>query len=157
MEEGLSPGFLLIFLLPFHVTGGAAVGYTLRRLAQNGLSLESLSRSGFFLLWGLMFGCFPLLFGAGIDSIWFRLAQWGLFLGTIVVVAFCFQWLRDVYSQPGMFVATFGFAFFVLGLTVTAMTLASDGSNGLPVGLIFCAVGGILTLTGVWMLLRSGR
>ena len=48
MEE-VPTGFLMAFLLPFHVAGGAALGVALRRLVQDGLTLSNLA-SNLFLL-----------------------------------------------------------------------------------------------------------
>ncbi|MGD2207625.1 MAG: hypothetical protein PVH17_12700 [Anaerolineae bacterium] len=154
MEE-TPVGFLIAFLLPFHVGGGAAVGVALRRIVDGGSGFQRLLRGGFLLLWGVVFGGLPLMFGLTVKPGWFVLLQLAVFLGTIVLVAVRYEWLRALYSQPAMFVASFGFAFFVVGLAVATSLFSGGDPTGLLVGLIFAGVGGILTLVGVWMLLRE--
>ena len=154
MEEA-PLSFLMAFLLPFHIGGGAALGIALRRIIQDGLKLSSLAGNGFFLLWGSMFGGLPLVFGLVSGSAWLVVIQLAVFLGTIVAVSLGYEWLRDLYSHPGMFVASFGLVFFVIGAALTVTLLGEGDSGGLPVGLIFAGIGGTLTLIGIWLLLRS--
>jgi hypothetical protein len=78
-----------------------------------------------------------------------------LFLGAIVLVALGYDWLRELYSQPGMFVASFGFVFFLVGAALTMTILSGGDAEGWPVGLVFGGVGGLVTLFGVWILLRA--
>jgi Gpi18-like mannosyltransferase len=123
--EQFPGGFLLVFLLPFHLGGGAALGFALRRMVQDGFKLSSLS------------------------------LQLAVFLGTIVAVAFFYEWLRDLYSHPGMFLASFGFVFFLVGAALLTTVLLGEGTDGILVSLVFAGIGGLLTLIGVWMLLRT--
>lgn len=148
-------GFFMVFLLPFHVGGGVALGIALRRMIQGHFKLSSLAGSGFLLLWGSMFGGLPLVFGLTAGSAWFFLLQLALFLGTIVAVALGYEWLRDLYSHPGMFVASFGLVFLGIGFALTATLLGEGDADGMVVGLVFGGIGGVLTLLGIWMLLRS--
>jgi hypothetical protein len=148
-------GFLMAFLLPFHVAGGAALGAALRRSVQGGFAFSNLRTNGLLLVWGAMFGGIPLLFGVAIEPSWFFLLQLGLFFGTIAVVAVCYEWLRDLYAQPGMFVATFGFVFFVVGAAVSTIWLGGGETTSLLLGLLFGGLGGLLTLLGIWMLWRG--
>jgi hypothetical protein len=147
-------GFLMVFLLPFHLGGGAALGFALRSMFKEGFKPASITRNGFFLIWGSMFGGLPLVFGLAMGSGRFFLLEVAIFLGAIVLVAVAYDWLRELYSQPGMFVASFGFVFFLIGAALTTTFLSEGEPGGLPVGLVFCAVGGLVTLAGVWMLLR---
>jgi hypothetical protein len=154
MEE-MTTSFLVVFLLPFHVGGGAALGVALRRTVQKGFSLANLVANVFFVIWGAMFGGIPLVFGLGLGTPWLFLLQLGIFLGTIVAVALGYEWLRDVYSHPGMFVATFGLVFFAVGAALAVSLLADDASEGILFGLAFCGVGGFVLLLGVWLMLRN--
>lgn len=153
MEEQL-PSFLVAFLLPFHVAGGAAIGAGLRRAFQGGFGLDKLLSSAFLLLWGSIFGGVPLAFGLAMGHAWFVLLQIAVFLGAIVVMAIGYEWLRNLYSHPGMFLASFGLVFFVVGLAV-AGSLASGDASGLLVGFIFGGVGGAILIAGIVMLLRT--
>jgi hypothetical protein len=152
---GESTGFLTAFLLPFHVIGGVAVGIAARRVIQSGFKLTSLASNAFLLLWGGMFGGMPLIFGLAMGPNWFFPLQLGVFLGTAALVAWQFEWLRDLYSQPAMWLASFGFIFFVIGAGLAVSLLAEGDTSGLIFGVVFGGVGGILTLVGVWMMLRS--
>jgi hypothetical protein len=153
--EAAPTGFLLAFLLPFHLGGGAALGIALRSIFKDGFKPSSIAHNGFLLVWGGMFGGLPLVFGLTMGSGGFFLLEVGVFVGAIVLVAVAYEWLRELYSQPGMFVASFGFVFFLIGVALTTTFLSAGSTDGLPVGLIFAGVGGIITLTGVWMLVRS--
>lgn len=148
-------GLLLAFLLPFHVGGGAALGIALRRFAQEGFKPMGLLRNAFLLLWGSVFGGMPLLFGLSMEPGWVFWLQLGTFLGCVAFVAARYEWLRDLYSHPGMFVASFGLAFLLVGATVTTFMLVTGDSEVLLVGLVFVGVGGLITLAGLWMLLRD--
>ena len=106
MEEPV--GFLLAFLFPFHLLGGAAVGIVLRKLIDNGFKLTSLADNGFLLLWGGMFGGIPLFFGLMMgcsllrNSLCFWVPQ-PLWAGSSSCCAACIAcqrcgWLRAVLS-----------------------------------------------------------
>jgi hypothetical protein len=153
-SESAIAGFLLVFLLPFHLGGGAALGVALRGIYKEGFKLSSIAENGFFLVWGSMFGGLPLVFGLTMGSAWFFLLEVAVFLGAIVLVAVRYEWLRDLYSQPGMFVASFGFVFFLIGAALATTMLSGGATDAWPIGLIFAGVGGIITLIGVFMLLR---
>jgi hypothetical protein len=154
--DDLPLGFLMAFLLPFHLGGGVALGVALRRIVQGGFKFSSLAGNGFLLLWGAVFGGLPLLFGLAAGPSWFVFLQLATFLGTIIVVAVGYEWLRDLYSQPAMFVATFGLFFLLIGTALTASLLSQGDTDGLLIGLIFAGIGGIITLAGGLWLLRSG-
>ena len=111
--------------------------------------------NGFLLVWGATFGGIPLLFGLSMGVAWFVALQLAIFGGAIVAVALFYEQLRDLYRHPGMFMATFGLVFFVIGAAL-AVTLSSDmDKTGLLVGLIFAGVGGLLLLGGVWALVKK--
>jgi len=153
--EGAPTGFVLAFLLPFHIGGGAAIGVALHHTFKDGFSCSGLFASGFLFLWGALFGGIPLVFGLGMDSLWFFVLQLVVFVGTIVTVALGYDWLRDLYTNPGMFVATFGLSFFVVGVALATL-LASDGeAAGILMGLIFGGIGGALLLLGIVLMLRN--
>ena len=149
-------GFLLTFLLPFHMGGGVALGIALHRLMQDGFTFSNLTDNGFLLIWGMMFGGLPLLFGLAVGPAWFMLLQLAVFLGTIIVVAFYYEWLRDLYSHPAMFLATFGLIFLLIGAALTFSVLGQGNADSLLIGLILAGIGGLITLGGVLWLLRSG-
>lgn len=149
-------GFLIAFLLPFHLGGGVALGIALHRMMQGGFKFSNLAGNGFLLVWGAMFGGLPLLFGLTAGPSWFAFLQLATFLGTIIVVALCYEWLRDLYSHPAMFMATFGLFFLLVGMALTVSLLGQSSIDGLFVGLIFAGIGGLITLAGVIWLLRSG-
>ena len=127
MEEPF-PSFLVAFLLPFHIAGGAAIGAALRRAFQGGFSVGKLLSNAFLLLWGSIFGGVPLVFGLATGQAWFVLLQIAVFLGAIIVIAIGYEWLRNLYSHPGMFLASFGLVFFVIGVAVAVSLLASRNS-----------------------------
>ncbi len=154
--ENTPTSFLLLFLLPFHLGGGAALGIALRGIVKDGISVSSIVRNGFLLVWGGMFGGLPLVFGLSLGSHWFFLLELAIFLGAIVLVAVGYEWLRGLYSQPGMFVASFGLVFFLIGAALATTLLGSGDSQATPIGLIFGGVGAFITLAGVLMLLRAG-
>ena len=154
MEE-MSTSFVLAYLLPFHIGGGAALGVALRRTFQDGLSLSGCTSNAFFFVWGALFGGIPLLIGSAFESSWIVVVQVIAFGGTIILVAVFYDWLRDLYRQPGMFVASFGFVFFIVGAALTSFILTSGDSEGFWIGLIFVGVGGLITLVGVGLLLRD--
>jgi len=153
MEE--STGFLTAFLLPFHVMGGVALGIAARRVIQNGFKLTNLVGNGFLLLWGSMFGGIPLIFGLAMGPGWFFPLQLGVFLGTAALVAWQFEFLLDLYRLPEMWLATFGFVFFVIGAGIASSMLAEGDTSGLIFGLAFGGPGLILVLVGVGMMLRG--
>lgn len=153
MDES-SLGFLIAFLLPFHVGGGAALGIALRRIFSGGFKLSNLAGNGFLLVWGATFGGIPLLFGLSSGMAWFVALQLAVLIGSIIAVAVFYEQLRDLYRHPGMFLATFGLVFFVVGAALT-VTIGGEAGTGLLVGLIFAGVGGLLTLGGVWALLKK--
>jgi hypothetical protein len=153
--DGAPPGFLVAFLLPFHIGGGAALGIALRKVFQNGFSLSNLVTNGFLILWGILFGGIPLAFGLEWETSWLFALQLTVFLGTVAVAGLAYEWLRDLYSVPGMWVASFGFVFFVIGAAVAASLLIDGQPSGLLFGLVFGGVGGTLALAGIWMLWRG--
>lgn len=153
MEE--STGFLTAFLLPFHVLGGAALGIAAHRVIQNGFKLTNLVGNGFLLLWGSMFGGIPLIFGLVMGPGWFFPLQLGVFWGTAALVAWQFEFLLNLYRLPAMWLATFGFVFFVIGAGIAGSLLAQGDTSGLIFGLAFGGPGGILVLVGVWMMLQG--
>ena len=148
--------FLVAFMMPFHVAGGAAIGAALHKIIGDGVTLRTIRDNAFLFLWGALFGGMPLVFALAAGSIWVIVLQLGLFCGATVVVAWRYEWIRDLYSQPGMFVATFGLAFAIIGAAISMLILSAGDPGGLLIGLIFGGVGGLLTLVGIWMLLRSG-
>jgi len=147
-------GLFMAFFLPFHVIGGAALGTVARRLFQGGFKLSNLAGSGLTILWGAMFGGLPLLFGLVIGSIWLLLFQLIIFIGSIIAVALFYDWLRDLYRLPEMWVASFGFVFLMVGIGLTIPILSKGNTDALLVSLIFAGVGGLLTLLGVVPMLR---
>jgi hypothetical protein len=154
--DDLPLGFLLAFLLPFHLGGGVALGVAFHRMIKDGFGFSSLTGNGFMLVWGLMFGGIPLLFGFTTGPSWFVLLQMTTFLGTIVVVTLCCDWLRDLYSHPAMFLGSFGLFFLLIGAALTAWVWGQGDADGLLVGLIFAGIGGLITLLSALWLFRSG-
>ena len=154
--DDLPLGFLAAFLLPFHLGGGVALGVALRSMLQGGFKFSNLSGNGFLLAWGAMFGGLPLIFGLTAGPTWFVVLQLATFLGTTIVVALFYEWLRDLYSHPAMFIATFGLFFLLTGAALSVFVLGQGDTDGLLVGLIFVGVGGLTTLAGMLWLLRSG-
>ena len=155
-HKEMPDSFLIAFMMPFHVAGGAAIGAVVHKINSDESTLRAIRNNAFLLLWGALFGGMPLVFGLTAGSLWVLALQIGLFLGAIIVVAWRYEWIRDLYSQPGMFVATFGLAFALIGIAVSMSILSEGDPGGLLVGLIFGGVGGLLTLVGIWLLLRSG-
>jgi len=147
--------FLIAFLMPFHVAGGAAIGAALHRIIQAGLSPRHIRDNFFLLLWGVLFGGLPLVFGLTAGGDWVVVLQIILFLGSVVIVAWRCEWLQDLYRHPGMFVATFGLVFATIGLALTASMLSERTSDGLFIGSVFAGIGGMTFLVGVWLLLRD--
>ena len=147
--------FLIAFLMPFHVGGGVAIGVALHRIIQAGFALRQFRDDFFLLLWGVLFGGLPLVFGLTAGASWVIVLQLALFLGSAVVVVWRYEWLRDLYRQPGMFVATFGLLFAIVGLSLTASMLSEGTSEGLLIGSVFAGTGGLMFLVGVWLLLRG--
>jgi hypothetical protein len=125
-------------------------------MMHGGFKFSNLAGNGFLLVWGAMFGGLPLVFGLTAGPSWFALLQLITFLGTTVVVTLCYEWLRDLYSHPAMFIATFGLFFLLIGAALTVFVLGRGDSDGLLVGLIFTLIGGLTTLAGTLWLLRSG-
>ena len=141
MEE--STGFLTAFLFPFHVLGGAALGIAVGRVVRNGFKLRNLVGNGFLILWGSMFGGIPLPIGLALGSGSFFVLQLGVFVGTILLVAWQFEFLLNLYRLPEMWIASFGFVFFVIGAGLAAALLSEGDSSGLLFGLVFGGVGGM--------------
>lgn len=152
MEDPL--GFLMAFLLPFHALGGAAVGIAVRRAISNGFQLTSLADNGFLLLWGGMFGGMPILFGLAMGSGWFFALQLVVFLGAAGLVTWQFEWLRDLYSLPAMWLASGGFVFLMIGVGIAAALQGEGDAGWLFFVLIFGGVGGLCLLLGMGMMLR---
>ena len=152
MEEPV--GFLLAFLFPFHLLGGAAVGIVLRKLIDNGFKLTSLADNGFLLLWGGMFGGIPLFFGLMMGSGLFFASQLVVFLGTAALVGWQFELLRGLYSLPAMWLASGGFVFLMIGLGIAAAMLGKGDTSWLFLALLFGGIGGLFLLLGVGMMLR---
>ena len=101
-----------------------------------------------------MFGGIPLLFGLAMGPGWFLPLQLIVFLGTVILVAWQFEWLRNVYSLPEMWLASFGFVFLAIGAGIAASLLSEGDTSGLLFGLIFGGVGGLLMLLGIVSMLR---
>ena len=151
----MSDSFFVAFLLPFHVAGGAAIGAALHRIIQTGFAPRHIRDNFFLLLWGVLFGGLPLVFGLTAGVSWTVILQIVLFLGSAVIVAWRYEWLHDLYRQPGMFVATFGLIFAIVGLALTASMLSERTSDSLFIGFIFAGIGGLMFLVGAWLLLRN--
>ena len=147
--------FIMTLALALHVGGGTAVGVALRRIHQERSNLPNLFRAGFLLVWGALFGGLPLLWGLTTLPRWFLWVQLAVFLGTIALVALRYEWLRELYGQPGMAEASIGFAGLLVGGGLTASVLSSGSLSGVLAGLIVCGLGGALTLDGVRKLLRG--
>lgn len=153
--EDLPLGFVLSLVAPFHVAGGAALGIALRNLFQDGFKLSGIFQQGFFLVWGSMFGGIPLAFGLALGVGWVIALQLCIFVGTIAFVMVRYSWLRALYGQPGMLVATFGLGFFVVGIAVGSLLADAEAPTGLLLALIFGGIGAVIIGIGVWLLLRS--
>jgi hypothetical protein len=143
------------FLLPFHIGGGAAIGVALHRAFEGGFSCSDVFANGFLLLWGIMFGGIPLVFGFAMETPWFFVIELLIFAGAIVTVALGYGWLRDLYSNPGMFVGTFGLVFFVIGMGLAVLMVGSGEAAGGFVALIFGGTGAGLLLLGILLMLRK--
>jgi hypothetical protein len=153
--EEMPSSFLLTFLLPFHVTGGAVVGVAMKRVFSDGFKLSNIGANGFLLLWGLIFGGAPLVFGLSVGLGWFVALQVSAFLGAIGFVVLRYEWLRELYSQSGMVVATFGLAFLAIGIAAGLSLSSADEPIGLLVGSILGGVGAIVFIAGIWMMQRG--
>jgi hypothetical protein len=147
--------FVLAFLLPFHVGGGAALGVALHNTFKGGFSCSGVFQNGFLFLWGAMFGGIPLLFGLAMETPWFFAIELLTFVGAIVVVALGYDWLKDLYTNPGMFMGTFGLVFSLVGFGLAALMIGGGEPSGGFIGLVFGGIGGVLLLAGVLMMLRS--
>jgi hypothetical protein len=96
-----------------------------------------------------------LVFGLAVGLGRFVALQAGAFLGAIGFVFLRYGWLRDLYSQPGMLVATFGLAFLAVGIALGLSLSSAEEPIGLPLGSILGGVGVIIFIAGIWMLQRG--
>ncbi len=154
--EGSPLGFMMAFLLPFHLIGGAALGAAIRGLFEGGFEFGKIAQNGFLLIWGAMFGGIPFVFGLTLGSGGFLLLELAVFFGALVTMMLFQDWLRDLYSHPGMSIASFGLVFFLIGVAFSMAIFGGGDADGALMGLIFAGVGGILLVAGVLMLLRTG-
>jgi len=88
----------IVFISLFHVIGGAALGITLRGWVNNP-TRENLFRRVFFLIWGGMFGCMPLVFGIENGTLLVQIVV------LLVAIAVPFMWLehlREMFSDQNV-------------------------------------------------------
>ena len=143
----------LVFLSIFHAVGGAALGITLRGWV-NDPSHKEVGRL-FFLVWGGMFGCMPLLFGLeyGLPML---AAQVAVLLSAIAVPFFWLDRLRELFSNQNLVLTGVGGIFLVAGLAAGGFLLREG--QWLPAALFgvpFVSMGGGIFFYGLRSLLQG--
>ncbi len=154
--------YLLGFLSLFHILGAAAMGSAVRGIWRViGGQEESVFGYLFFLIFGGMFGCFPLAFGLQGDvPLWVFQGQL-LILGiTFLTAAFLgptlLSWLRSLFNiNTGLIIL--GLAFITAGLFGGYMMLnqGEEVTPSLMVGIIFGLIGVGIILLGIINLFRN--
>jgi len=148
---------ILGFLSIFHIIGGVAVGVGLRKWRSAWKS--QLSRTPpFLLLWGILFGGMPLIFGlaGGLRSIF--VAQAVILLASVAVTFWFFDPLKEMLSHQYMFLIAFGGVFIVVGVIVGGLMIRTEtGWQALLAGSIFLVVGTLILASGVAQWLKEMR
>ena len=142
------------FISIFHVIGGVALGTTLRGWADNP-TRENLGGRVFFLVWGSMFGCMPLVFGlqTGFSML---AAQLAVLLVAIVVPFFWLERLRELVSDQNVVRIGFGGIFLIAGLAAGGFLLREgEWLFAVLFGGTFTLLGGGFFLSGLLKLLRG--
>jgi hypothetical protein len=142
----------IAFISIFHVIGGAALGITLRGWANNP-TRENLFRRAFFLVWGGMFGCMPLVFGVENGTL---AVQVVVLLIAIAVPFFWLDRLREMFSDQNVVLVGFGGIFLIAGLVAGGALLRErEWLFAALFGGIFSLVGGGIFFAGLRNLLRG--
>ena len=142
------------FISIFHVIGGVALGITLRGWASDP-TRENLGGRVFFLVWGSMFGCMPLVFGlqTGLSML---AAQLAVLLVAIAVPFFWLERLRELTSDQNVVMIGFGGIFLIAGLAAGGFLLREgEWLFAALFGGTFTLLGGGFFLGGLLKLLRG--
>ena len=122
-------------------------------------TLKNLGRRVFFLVWGSMFGCMPLVFGlenglqGGLPML---AAQIAVLVTAIAVPFFWLDSLREAFSNKNVVLIGFGGVFFIAGMGAGSLMLHEGVMfPALLVGGLFVLVGGGMFLWGLRGLLHG--
>lgn len=153
-----SPVFLLGFLSLFHIVGGSVVGATLRNMRQAGLS--GVTNQGCLLVWGVMFGGLPLLFGLAAfreyGDWWLLPTQITILIATILIVFLLGSSLREMLGQESVkWLGAGGFLAITGMLTASILMGQKLGWWGAVFGLVFVGAGVAIFVRGVQIALRE--
>lgn len=133
------------FVSLFELIGGTAIGSSARQFLRGQPSVTAF----FLLIWGAGFGLMPLLLGAGLflnaGMPLVFVAQVGIFVGTIAVVAFAPDELWSALETPGLHQMILGAVVVMLAAGFLALTLGSRVE-------IQHIIAVLIGASGVWML-----
>jgi hypothetical protein len=142
----------IAFISIFHVIGGVALGITLRGWVNNPTRENLFSRT-FFLIWGGMFGCMPLVFGIENGTLVIQIVV------LLIAIAVPFMWLeqlREMFSDQNVVMVGFGGIFLISGLVAGGALLRErEWLFAVLFGGIFSLVGGSIFFAGLRNLLRG--
>lgn len=157
-----NPLLLLGFLAVFHLIGGIALGIGVRTTWRIVIDqTDSIQRAIFFLIWGCLFGCFPLGFGLQPQlPLWFLVSQI-IFLGTVfIITAFlgerALTWLKPLIKVQMLLI------FIGIGIVLAGLIgggIAFNQTSGLLIAIVvssvFGAIGFGIFLLGVTSLRKN--
>jgi hypothetical protein len=147
--------FPIGFLGLFQLIGGIALGNGLRSLISQRSGAEF-----FLIIWGLGFGGIPLLIGsvfaAASGNPLLMLVGPSIYLGAILFGMLLLPWLVEAIGGGLLTLLAMGLLFMSIG-SVAGFAMLRQGEivGGLLFGIIFFAVGALLSGTGIWSLITD--
>ncbi len=150
-----SPAFILVFVSVFHLLGGLALGWGLRRVFARQFGSDVL----YFFVWGAMFGFIPLFIGvaalAASGAGYLILVELLVLFVAIAFMAFTPDEYLAAFTSPQIVLTGTGGILVVLGAALFSATLSEDWTTALIAGGIFMLVGGLFFAIGVRMALKN--
>jgi len=148
------PLIQLGFVCLFHLIGGIAIGSALRGL-RNGFSVSTI----FFLVWGGLFGCLPLVIGWNAFSqtggLGFFALELGVLIAAILISALMPSSILESLNSPQVAPIAIGGLFLLIGIGAGALIAQTDLLPGLAFGGCFAGAGTMVLVSGLAKLLKS--
>ena len=144
------------FICIFNLIGGIVIGLVLRGVMHGKFSCNTI----FLLIWGVLFGGMPLLFGAEEfqkGAPLFLLVQVAAFGLPIVIVALISDEFFETLRSPNIASIAIGGAFLLIGIAilVTNSFEIKTLQEKLVAGGVFVLSGGCVFLIGLVRILKS--
>ncbi len=113
--------FILAFLSIFHILGGGALGVALRAVRTRPAGTRGCGVNLGLVIWGLMFGGFPLLMGLAAPIL--LPLQMLEIVVAFLVTFFFWDRIRDLFAKSNVMLALFGGIFFTVGCSAAGFLI----------------------------------